>query len=192
MGGQICIAIRKGEDEHIFDAWTNQWNGFLCEPTFRTGGKWYQEWLRRASPDNEWPRCRTIKTIQSIEYGLVLIDLNYQHVWSCNYYTEPGALSFARLDPENVKLAKQLCRLGQISHVLSMSERPQKVYPGTEKSIRSLMARDHWGYAYIAPTVLYVEHEGEKPTPSQMRWAEQWARQRGWTSPFRQQRKKKA
>lgn len=195
MGGQVCVAIRKGETEHVFDAWTNGFNWFLCQPSFRNGGKWYKEYIRRASPKNEWPKTRTIKTIQPIEYGLVLIDLNFQHVWSRQGYATPGSVLAANHDPKACAMLRRLIRARQISH-LDYTIKAGDRYIGVARppTLGELSKALTNGIVcgFIRQDVLFVEHQSERPTTTDLEAAEYWARARGWKSPFRKRREKKA
>lgn len=162
-----------------------------CQPSFRDGGKYYKQYVGSASRDNDWPKTRIIDRIKLIEYGFVLIDLNYQQVLSRNDYCTPGEIPIASFDPDSAALAKRLIRMGHISSIEDRTQVPV-VYrePSIKLAAQLASNRSWWGVAKLAEHVLAVDWKCERTLKKQDRgYVSWWLEKRGWKSQFGNKRK---
>lgn len=93
MGGELFFGMRdeKGR-EKLQLRWTNQIPLIMAHPSFISGGKvWKQIW-DQGKPNGKWPGTRTVKTVTSSEYGVVLVDLKNQYILSRQDYCTPNML----------------------------------------------------------------------------------------------------
>ncbi len=118
MGGELFVGIRKSDGtEHCSLRWTNIMPLFMADPDFLNEGKSLDEFISRAKPTNKWPQSRLIKTIQSSEYGVVLIDFPSKQILSRQDYFKIGSFSvtsFSSAFIEELSILVKLYKLGWV------------------------------------------------------------------------------
>lgn len=186
MGGEVFVGVRRSNGkEHLSLRWTNAMPYYFLEPEFFNEGEVLEEFIARATPKNEWPKAKTVKSIQPSEYGVILIDFQTKEVLSRQDYCCPDEYLLMPTDMDVVEAHKKivaLYELGLVNRismgVLGNREMPKSQLRGFLEGTK-LSAE---GYRiHVKPGELRVHHASVRARDC-WKLIRAWVQEAGWTS----------
>jgi hypothetical protein len=114
MGGEICFAVRRSNGtEFSMLCWTNILPWRMFNKDFYDEGSVLDRLVATAKRGNTWPEAMPIGTINSSEYGIVLVDFVTREIFSRQMYFNPAQRTiFSHDDQEDFESAKELIDAG--------------------------------------------------------------------------------